>query len=248
MKNKLLAKNISKSFLNKDRTIRIINNLNFLAQSGGITTILGPSGCGKTTLLKMVGDIIKPDEGAILFNNEDISLLRQEHKIGWIPQFPTLLKNRTVEQNIKLPLEIIGLKTSIKKVVNLVGLNGKENKYPSQLSGGMKQRVSLAQCLVYSPQLLLMDEPFSALDEITREEMQLEVLRLANKFEPTIIFVTHNIEEAVFISDRIILLSKKGSLVKNFKILRGGLTNTDFRSSMRFFYYTDKIRKIFKLL
>lgn len=241
---KIEIKNISKSYTTK-LSDSVVQNFNFSCRTGDIVSIIGPSGCGKSTLLKMLGNIIEPSSGSILYNNQDISLLRKNHKIGWISQFPTLLKNRTVEENIKLPLEIIGCVTkNISSLLDKVGLEGDENKYPFELSGGMKQRVSFAQSMSYFPKLLLLDEPFSALDEITREKMQSELLMVARRITPAIFFVTHSVEEAVFLANYVIIMNKNGTISKIETINKKIDFQDDFRSSQEFFKQVGNIKNI----
>jgi len=241
---KIEIKNISKSYTAK-LSDSVVRNFNFSCQIGDIVSIIGPSGCGKSTLLKMLGNIIEPSSGSILYNNQDISLLRKNHKIGWISQFPTLLKNRTVEENIRLPLEIIGcVAKNISSLLDKVGLKGDENKYPFELSGGMKQRVSFAQSMSYFPKLLLLDEPFSALDEITREKMQSELLIVARRITPAIFFVTHSVEEAVFLANYVIIMNKNGTISKIKTINKKIDFQDDFRSSQEFFKQVGNIKNI----
>lgn len=240
----LEIKNLSKSYQTGQLRL-VVNNFNFSCQIGKVVSVIGPSGCGKSTLLKIIGNIIEPDSGTVEFNGKNISLLRKERQIGWIPQFPTLLKNRSAVDNIRLPREIIGsLDKDVSLLIKTVGLEGEENKYPSELSGGMKQRVSFAQCLSYSPKLLLMDEPFSALDEITREKMQAEMLALMTKLKPTIFFVTHSIEEAVFLSDHIILMTAAGEIFKTIDVNYQKVDRKDFRNSQEFFDSVKAVRSL----
>jgi NitT/TauT family transport system ATP-binding protein len=240
----LKIKNLSKSY-QADKSRLVVNNFNFSCQMGDVVSVIGPSGCGKSTFLKILGNILEPSSGSVNFNGEDISLLRKEHQIGWIPQFPTLLKNRTAGDNIKLPLEIIrAADKDIGRLIKLVGLEGEENKYPAELSGGMKQRVSFAQSMSYSPKLLLMDEPFSALDEITREKMQFELLAITTQMNPIIFFVTHSIEEAAFLSDYVLLMSGKGKIAKVIAINYQKADRRDFRNSQEFFESVKAIRDV----
>lgn len=243
---KIEINNLSKYY--KDPNSLIINNFNFFCFDGDFVSIIGPSGCGKSTLLKILGNILEPNSGSILFDNKDISFLRKESGIGWVPQFPTLLKNRNVFENINLPIEIAKKKgIDIYNLMELVGLKNKEKLYPFELSGGMKQRVALAQSLVLSPQLLLMDEPFSALDEITRESMQLDLLNIIKKSKITTFFVTHSIEEAVFLSDYIILMTRNGNI---FKVIPGIKKNNlnELRCSDYFYDSVKNIRNEFNFL
>jgi len=244
----LEIKNLSKSY-QTDPLRLVVNNFNFSCQMGEVVSLIGPSGCGKSTLLKILGNIIEPDSGTVEFGGENIALLRKERQIGWIPQFPTLLKNRSAVDNIRLPREIIGsFDRDVSLLIKTVGLEGQENKYPSELSGGMKQRVSFAQCLSYAPKLLLMDEPFSALDEITREKMQGELLVLTTHLKPIIFFVTHSIEEAVFLSDHIILMTAAGEIFKTIDINYQKVDRKDFRNSQEFFDSVKTVRNLLRHL
>lgn len=163
-----------------------------------------------------------------------------------MPQSPTLLPNRTVYTNISLPLEIKKIKDGevVDKFIDLVHLNGFEKFYPHQLSGGMKQRVSIARALVYEPELILMDEPFASLDEIIRENLNLELINIQRRLNPTIVFVTHDIEEATFISDRIIIMSSQpGKKIGEVKINLSRDRNRELRNSQDFFNTVKEIRK-----
>ena len=192
-------------------------------------------------MLKILGNILEPSSGSILLDNKDISFLRKENGIGWAPQFPVLLKNRNVFDNISLPLEIAKREdVDIYNLIELVGLKNKEKLYPFELSGGMKQRVAIARSLVLSPQLLLMDEPFSALDEITRELMQSDLLNIIKKSKTITFFVTHSIDEAVFLSDHIIMLNKNGSI---FKVIPG-IEKNDLSKIRHNDYFYDSIKNI----
>lgn len=181
----------------------VINNLNVKVNSSEFTTILGPSGCGKSTLLKVMAELLSLDLGVLKFDqgvSPEKSMVFQDAQ---------LLPWRTVRSNVDLSLELRPRQgANVDEVLNLVGLGEVPNHYPDQLSGGMKMRASLARALVGQPQLLLMDEPFGALDEITRRQMGEEVLKLRSWQTTTIVLVTHSIEEAVFLSDRILVMPK----------------------------------------
>jgi len=177
-------------------------------------SIIGPSGCGKTTLLKCLGDIIQPSSGEIRIGNGTAADARQENQLSFFFQEDVLLPWRTVIENVLLPLEIQTKDTSdsevrqqVKNVIETVGLSGFENSTPQQLSGGMRQRVALARGFVYDPEIFLMDEPFAALDELTRRKMNRELLRIHQEIQKTTVFVTHHIAEAVWLSDRVVVLS-----------------------------------------
>ena len=177
-------------------------------------SLIGPSGCGKSTLLRIVGDIVEPTSGSVQVNGKPARRARLDGDYGIVFQAPVLYDWRTVAKNIALPLEMLGWDRArrvarVKEMVDLVDLTGFEDHHPWQLSGGMQQRVSIARAFSFSPALLLMDEPFGALDEMTRERLNLELLRLWLETESTVIFVTHSISEAVFLSTRVVVMSAR---------------------------------------
>lgn len=190
----------------------VLDNISFNVSQGEFLALVGPSGCGKTTLLKVIGGILKASSGKILLRSAEVATTHQKGEIGFVFQNPALLPWRTLYENVRLPLEILKRNESenqISRILDIVGLNGFENALPKQLSGGMQQRASLAQVLVFHPSVLLMDEPFAAVDELTRERLNYELLSLWKKIQSTILFVTHSIPEAVFMADRVIVLSQR---------------------------------------
>jgi NitT/TauT family transport system ATP-binding protein len=177
-------------------------------------SLIGPSGCGKSTLLRIVGDLIQPSVGDVVVNGKSARQARRDRDYGIVFQDAVLFDWRTVAKNIGLPLEMVGWDRAkrqerVREMVDLVELTGFEDHHPWQLSGGMQQRVSIARALSFSPALLLMDEPFGALDEMTRERLNLELLRIWAQTGSTIIFVTHSIAEAVFLSTRVVVMSPR---------------------------------------
>ncbi|MDR2132514.1 MAG: ABC transporter ATP-binding protein [Clostridiales Family XIII bacterium] len=181
---------------------------------GEFVSLLGPSGCGKTTLLRIIADLIKPTSGAVTVGGESPREARLKKRYGIVFQNPVLYDWRSVRRNIQLPLEIMRLDKETRKrraegMMELVGLTHFADYYPGELSGGMQQRVGIARALAIQPEILLMDEPFSALDEFTREKLQADLLDIWSKTGKTVIFVTHNIAEAVFLSDRVVVLSPR---------------------------------------
>ncbi len=240
-------KNVSRSYYKNKKLLVGIDKINFKVYPRQILSILGPSGCGKTTILRLICSILEPTKGEILYQNKNISYARKKGLIGLVPQEPTLLPNRTVEDNISLPLEIkkIKDKKAVYQLINFVGLKGFEKFYPHQLSGGMKQRVSIARALVYEPEILLMDEPFASLDEIIRENLNLELINIQCRLKQTIVFVTHNIEEAVFISDRIIVMSTRpGKIIGEIQVDLPKERSQEIRSSQDFFQVVKQIRQL----
>jgi NitT/TauT family transport system ATP-binding protein len=177
-------------------------------------SLIGPSGCGKSTLLRIVGDLIQPTTGEVVVNGKSAHQARSDRDYGIVFQDAVLFDWRTVAKNIALPLEMLGWDRRrrterVKELLRLVELDGFESHHPWQLSGGMQQRVSIARALSFSPPLLLMDEPFGALDEMTRERLNIELLRIWDALGSTVVFVTHSISEAVFLSTRVVVMSPR---------------------------------------
>ncbi|TML48943.1 MAG: ABC transporter ATP-binding protein [Actinobacteria bacterium] len=181
---------------------------------GEFVSLIGPSGCGKSTVLRIVGDLVQPSAGSVLVNGKPAHRARLDHDYGIVFQDAVLYDWRTVAKNVSLPLEMLGWsrarrKARVEEMLELVELRGFESSRPWQLSGGMQQRVSIARALSFDPSLLLMDEPFGALDEMTRERLNLELLQIWEKAGSTVIFVTHSIPEAVFLSTRVVVMSSR---------------------------------------
>lgn len=191
--------------------VPVLRDINFAVCPGEIVTLLGPSGCGKSTLLRLIAGLIQPSTGTMTLGGLSPEQARsQSQRVGIVFQDPVLLPWRTVERNIMLPNEITGLPQaeSIADLMNLVGLDKADaTKRPAELSGGMRMRVSLARALVMQPDLFLLDEPFAALDDVLRQQLNEELLRIRAKRDCTTVFVTHNVSEAIFLSQRILILS-----------------------------------------
>ena len=182
--------------------------------------IIGPSGCGKSTILGLTAGLLKPSSGRILINGESIGQARAAHQIGLVFQDAVLLPWRTVRENVALPLEVLSIPNSeradkIDAVLELVRLDGFDNRFPHELSGGMRQRLGIARALSFDPQILLMDEPFGALDAITRDKMSIELLRIWEQRQKTVIFVTHGISEAAFLSDRVVVMTPRPGRIRS---------------------------------
>jgi len=218
----LIAKNLTATFTDNCKHLKVLNNVNFSVKEKQFVSIIGPSGCGKSTLFRLISGLPTKDtceiKGDIKIGTMKPEIARRNREIGLILQKPTLLEWRTVESNMQLPLEIIGYrekerKEVIKKLLKLLDLTEYAKYRPTKLSGGMQQKVSIGRALAYDPNLLLMDEPFGALDEINRRKMDIEILDIWKKTNKTILFITHSIEEAVFLSQKIIVLTKKPSTV-----------------------------------
>ena len=204
-------KGVSKSF---KAGVTALTGIDLDVEPGEFVSLIGPSGCGKSTLLRIIGDLIEPTSGRLVVNGKPPRRARLDRDYGIVFQDPVLYDWRTVSKNIALPLEMLGWDRRrrterVRELIELVELTGFEGNHPWQLSGGMQQRVSIARALSFSPALLLMDEPFGALDEMTRERLNLELLRIWEATGATVIFVTHSIPEAVFLSTRVVVMSAR---------------------------------------
>ena len=191
-----------------------LQDINLDIRRGEFLSLIGPSGCGKSTLLRIIGDLIQPTTGTVTVNGKLCALARRDRDYGMVFQAPVLFDWRTVEDNVKLPLELMGWDKArrderAREMLGLVELGDFMRHYPYQLSGGMQQRVAIARALSFQPSILLMDEPFGALDEMTRERMNQEVLRIWERTGITVVFVTHSIPEAVFLSSRVVVMSAR---------------------------------------
>lgn len=214
---------VSKIYGSREREVQALQAISVDIPRSEFVSILGPSGCGKTTLLKIIGDIIEPTTGSVLIDGVPAREIRRQRRFGYVFQAPVLLPWKTVRDNVKLPYKVgSGLdrfsRDEIDRRVELtltrVGLAEFMDRLPAELSGGMQSRVALARALVYEPGVLLMDEPFASLDELTRTEMAIHLLELWQQFKTTVVFVTHHIEEAVMLSDRILLMSERPGRVR----------------------------------
>lgn len=208
------AKNLGLTFRTGDGDVVALSDVNLDIGKGEFVSFIGPSGCGKTTFLRVIADLEQPTSGAITVNGLSPHNARVQRSYGYVFQAPALYPWRTIERNVALPLEIMGFSQSeqaarIKRSIELVNLSGFEKKFPWQLSGGMQQRASIARALAFDADLLLMDEPFGALDEIVRDHLNSELLKLWARTEKTIAFVTHSIPEAVYLSTKIVVMSPR---------------------------------------
>ena len=208
------ATDLSLIFQTADTPVTALADINLQIARGEFVSFIGPSGCGKTTLMRVIADLEQPTSGRMRVNGVSAHEARQARAYGYIFQAAALYPWRNVLRNVMLPLEIIGLPAHERREramqqLALVGLEGFERKYPWQLSGGMQQRVSIARAMALQPELLLMDEPFGALDEITRDHLNEQLLRLWERTRKTVVFVTHSISEAVFLSNRIVVMSPR---------------------------------------
>ena len=226
-----------------------LKDANLTVRAGEFISLIGPSGCGKTTLLRLVADLIQPSSGHIQVAGKTPREARLERAYGYVFQAPVLYDWRTVISNVMLPLEIMGIERQRRReraadLLTMVGLEDFQRQYPWQLSGGMQQRVSIARALAFDPKLLLMDEPFGALDEITREAMNLELLRIWQETGKTVVFVTHSIPEAVFLSTRIVVMTPRpGKIERVVEVDLPYPRDERTRESERFFELATHVRE-----
>jgi NitT/TauT family transport system ATP-binding protein len=204
------VQNLGKFYRADNGAIPALENLSFSVATGEFISIIGPSGCGKSTLLKLIGNLIEPTLGSISIDGKSSRQARLDRMFSFVFQKPVLLPWRRVIDNVRLPLEILHCQgRDPYQLLQLVGLEGTERQYPYQLSGGMQQRVALARALTFDPKVLLMDEPFAAVDELNRDSLNLELLRIWREIGVTVLFVTHSISEALFLADRVLVLTSR---------------------------------------
>jgi NitT/TauT family transport system ATP-binding protein len=219
---------------------------------GEFVSLIGPSGCGKSTLLRVIGDLTPPTSGAVTVNGKPAKQARADRDYGIVFQDAVLFDWRTVAKNIALPLEMLGWDKTrrqrrVDEMLELVELRGFEAHHPWQLSGGMQQRVSIARALAFEPTLLLMDEPFGALDEMTRERLNLELLAIWEKLGSTVVFVTHSISEAVFLSTRVVVMSPRpGRIAGTVTIDLPFPRTVETREDPRFFELVTSVRELLR--
>ncbi|MFD2238923.1 ABC transporter ATP-binding protein [Aureimonas populi] len=243
------ARRLSLTFQTADGPVNALKDVDLTIRRGEFVSFIGPSGCGKTTLLRVIADLEKPTEGSIRVNGLSPEQARLARAYGYVFQAAALYPWRTIEKNVALPLEVMDIPRSergarIARNLELVGLKGFERKYPWQLSGGMQQRASIARALSFDPDLLLMDEPFGALDEIVRDRLNEELLKLWAKTRKTVVFVTHSIPEAVFLSTRIVVMSPRpGRIHEVVDCDLGPDRPLDIRETPRFLEIAHRVRE-----
>lgn len=208
------ARGLGLTFQTNDGPVHALSNVNLDISKGEFVSFIGPSGCGKTTFLRVIADLEQPTAGTITVNSMTPQQAREARAYGYVFQAAALYPWRTIERNVALPLEIMGIGKAeqaerVKRTMELVNLTGFEKKFPWQLSGGMQQRASIARALAFDADLLLMDEPFGALDEIVRDHLNQQLLELWARTQKTICFVTHSIPEAVYLSTKIVVMSPR---------------------------------------
>ena len=243
------AKNLCLTFQTGDGPVHALSNVDLEVKKGDFVSFIGPSGCGKTTFLRVIADLEQHTAGTIEVNGTTPENARKDRAYGYVFQAAALFPWRTIEDNIALPLEIMNFTKAerqerIERTLNLVNLNGFGKKYPWQLSGGMQQRASIARALAVEPDLLLMDEPFGALDEIVRDHLNEQLLQLWAKTKKTVVFVTHSIPEAVYLSTKIVVMSPRPGRIHDIveSDLPRGPRPLDIRETPEFLKIAQRVR------
>lgn len=245
----IVAEKLGLVFETADAPVIALKDIDLTIQQGEFVSLIGPSGCGKTTLLRVIADLEQPTRGAISINGTSPEQARLNRAYGYVFQAPALYAWRTVIRNVELPLEIMKRPAAERrdrasKALKTVGLENFERKFPWQLSGGMQQRVSIARALAFEPELLLMDEPFGALDEITRDNLNVHLLDLWRQTKLTVVFVTHSIPEAVFLSSKIVVMSPRpGQIVEVIDSNLPTDRDLDVRESAEFLQIAHRVRE-----
>ncbi len=245
----LAAQNLVRTFTVKGTTSLVLDNINLEVPQGEFVSVIGPSGCGKSTLLRIFADLLPSTSGAVQVDGMTPESARLARRLGVVFQAPNLMPWRSVLRNVQLPLEVAGQgrhdrERSALEKLRLVGLEGYEHHAPRQLSGGMQQRVAIARALTSDPNVLLMDEPFGALDEITRDRLNLELMDIWERLHPTVLFITHSIAEAVFLSTRVVVMAARpGRIVDELAIDFPHPRTVQTRNDPRFHEYLTRIRE-----
>jgi len=241
------ARELSLTFQTADGPVYALSKVNLTVEDGDFVSFIGPSGCGKTTLLRVIADLEQGTAGTITVNGMSPQEARLKRAYGYVFQAPALYPWRTVERNVGLPLEIMGIGNAAERIrhnLELVNLSGFEKKFPWQLSGGMQQRVSIARALAVDPKLLLMDEPFGALDEIVRDKLNQQLLELWGRTGKTVVFVTHSIPEAVFLSTKIVVMSPRpGRIIDVIETSFPRDRSLDIRETPEFLAVAHRVRE-----
>ena len=245
----IACEGLSLTFETADGPVQALSGIDLDIAKGEFVSLIGPSGCGKTTLLRVIADLEQPTDGSVRINSMTPNEARLKRAYGYVFQAPALYPWRTIAKNIALPLEIMGFAKEdraerVRKGLELVNLTGFGNKFPWQLSGGMQQRASIARALSFDPDLLLMDEPFGALDEIVRDKLNEQLLRLWEKTQKTVVFVTHSIPEAVFLSTKIVVMSPRPGKIHDVIACNFPKDRTlDIRETPEFLDVANRVRQ-----
>ncbi|WP_175640432.1 ABC transporter ATP-binding protein [Metabacillus schmidteae] len=244
-KDTLFIEGVNKVYETQSGTTHALENINLTIREGEFVSIIGPSGCGKSTLLKILANLEKPSSGEIKWEEKS-----SRDQIGFVFQDSTLLPWKNVLDNSLFPLKVKKMDTRenlerVEYLLKMAGLDSFKKAYPNELSGGMKQRVSIVRSLSFDPKVLLMDEPFGALDAMTRDKMNIELQRIWNETKKTVLFITHSINEAVFLSDRVVVMSPRpGRIDKVFTIDLKRPRTVDVRETLEFVKYVKEIREV----
>ncbi len=246
--SKIQIEHLSKIYASRNGNVTALEDVSLSIRPNEFVTLVGPSGCGKSTLLKLIGALIKPTRGELL--HDGVPLNNPTRDVGIVFQEAVLLQWRTVLDNVLLPTEILGLdksqsRTRALDLIDLVGLGGFEKRYPRELSGGMQQRVSICRALIHNPSVLLMDEPFAALDALTREELGFELMRIWAADRKTVVFVTHNITEAILLADRVVAMTPRpGRIARviDIELARPRTIAMEFTETFK--SYSDQVREV----
>ncbi len=242
------AAGLGKTFEAGSNVVEALTGINLTVQAGEFVTLIGPSGCGKSTLLRLIGDLLQPTAGEILVNAKPARQARLDRDYGMVFQAPVLMDWRTIAGNVELPLEILGFPSDERsrrsaELLHLVELDDVAHSHPWQLSGGMQQRVAIARALASAPGLLLMDEPFGALDEMTRERLNLQLINIWAVTGTTVVFVTHSIPEAVFLSSRVVVMATRpGRISRIVEVDLPQPRTAATRGSARYFELVTEVR------
>ncbi len=249
----IVVENLSRVFTSTDGTkIQAMAGVSFTVQPNEFLAVIGPSGCGKTTLLRIIAGLIQPSSGRVVVNGQEV--MRPVPGVGMVFQRPVLLPWRTVVDNVLLPVEFLRLDKrsyvdKARDLLQLTGLAGFENRMPYELSGGMQQRAAISRALIHEPSLLLMDEPFGALDALTRDVMNLELARIWQERRKTIVFITHSIAEAVFLADHVLVMTPRpGRIAAHLQIDLPRPRKLSIRYSPEFARYANTAREILGVL
>jgi len=243
------ARGVGKVFGSGSDSVEALSDIDLSFAPGDFVSLIGPSGCGKSTLLRLIADLAQPSRGELIVNGKSPRQARLDRDYGMVFQAATLLDWRTVRKNVELPLEIMDFDAGARaaraeEMLALVQLDRFADHFPWQLSGGMQQRVAIARALAFSPAILLMDEPFGALDEMTRELMQQEVLRIWEETAITVVFVTHSIPEAVFLSTRVLVMSPRpGTISEELVVDLPRRRDEDTREDPHYFELVTQVRE-----
>ncbi|UOQ57652.1 ABC transporter ATP-binding protein [Leucobacter allii] len=249
MVSAISIQNASKTFHVSGKSIPALDDITLDIPEGAFVSLLGPSGCGKSTLLRVIGDLIDPDGGTVSILGKNARAARQDRDYGMVFQQPGLMDWRTIQKNVELPLQVAGVKAAeraarAQELLKLVRLEGFENHRPGQLSGGMQQRAAIARALSFEPKILLMDEPLGALDEMNREYLQRELLRIWQSTGTTIVFVTHSVSEATFLSTEVVVMSPRpGRVAERIPIDLPYPRVDETRTSEEFYHAETRVRE-----